>query len=658
MTQATRLVPVEKPFKQHMTVPGSKSYTIRALLLAALSSQNTGKAVTIENPLISDDTEAAIVCLRSLGLTVTVCNLNDTRNAVEGSSGWREPKTITVSGALNLIPDQDYLLNTNLSAATLRFFLALSAVIPGTQTLLGHAGLNRRPVRDLVDSLRQLGATVDYLDKEGYPPVKVSSKTLHADTIHIAGSTSSQYVSALLMIAPLIHPSDTTGSTARPLHITLPEPPVSKPYLDMTTDIMSAFGVNQVEVNNNCQSYRIPRPQQYHARHYIIEPDASSMAYPLAIAVLTKSTITISDVNQHSKQADMKFIGFLESLMGCKVTYTTQASGLMQLTLEGRGVRPVHADMTDCPDQAQTLAVLAAFAPGESRLDGLQSLRVKETDRLAALESELEKMGVATRVEGDSLFIQGGNPKPASISTFGDHRMAMAFAVAGSLLEGLSIEDPDVVNKTYPTFWHEMRQLGLNSVNMTSANTTKRPVHLPKIVLIGFMGAGKSAVAKQLALQLSLPTIEMDDCILEQSGYSSIAEVFSEKGEAHFRELEMSVAKSLRMSSNVIISTGGGVIMNTLTMAYLAENKAQLIYLDTPWSQIKKRLAHETVRPLFQTLDKAQELYELRLALYKHYQSATLSTTGILPEEIARQISQHILSGTPLQETVSALCTV
>jgi 3-phosphoshikimate 1-carboxyvinyltransferase len=616
-TRIVALTPLTGPVQATVAIPGSKSYTIRALILAAMAGKPGGQPVRIWNPLRSDDGQAVMGCLNVLGI--------DTRWGHEGGQSY-----VDVYGEVAGIAERDYTLHANLSAATLRFLLALSAVIPGRQTLLGHEGLNRRPVKDLVDALRKLGVEIEYLEQEGYPPVRVSSNGITANRLTVSGSTSSQYISALMMIAPWIH------AKGEPVVIELPDAPVSKPYLDMTMAIMRAFGVEAT--HQAYQTFEIPAGQIYQSEGYQIEPDASSAAYFAAIATLTQSTITLKNMNPASVQADMRFIEILKQ-MGTQV-YIQEGD----LIVEGHGVKPLQVNMCDCPDQAQALAVLAAFADGVTRIEGLQSLRVKETDRIAAVETELRKMGIQVESEMDALVIHGGNPKPALIATYGDHRMAMAFAVAGSVLEGLTLADPSVVNKTYPEFWQDLAALGVGVEEFQTGRMASEqclPETTSKWVLIGFMGSGKSTVAQLLADQHGLLLVEMDDCIVQQSGQKNVSDIFDQQGEAAFRLLEAQLAKSLKFKTNVVISTGGGVIMDAEVMKNLSE-QATVIWLNARWESILDRLKQKRDRPLSRDLEKASALYAQRLLLYQQAAHLTIETEGMTPQAIVAQIGQAL----------------
>lgn len=393
-------------------IPGSKSYTNRALILAAL----TKGAVELKNPLYCDDTEAMIDCLRSLGLQIET--LSD---------------RIIVHDDISCIENRLHRLFARDSGTTLRFMLALLCIVPGTKILGGNRRLLERPIEELIDALRRLGAEIEWCE-EG---LKICSSTLRGGSVSLRGDVSSQFVSALLMIAPLLPEG---------LTVQLTTAPISKPYIDMTLESMRSFGVF---THGN---YTIA-PQSYQKNELLIEGDYSSAAYFFAIAVLTKTAVTIENLNPDSLQADRKFLTLLEQ-MGNRVHY-----GKNRVTLEGMGPKPLDVAMEDCPDQVMTMAVLAAFANGSTTITGIQSLRGKESDRVEALRDELGKMGIQTEETQNSLTIHGAVPRAAKINTYNDHRIAMAFAVAKMKLPQLEICDPEVVKKTFPTFWETLGSL-------------------------------------------------------------------------------------------------------------------------------------------------------------------------------------------------------
>lgn len=412
---------LEKPVTATIEIPGSKSYTNRALVMAAL----TKGPVTLYHPLYSEDTEAMIACLRTLGIQIETL-----------------PDRAIVYDDISIIQNRSYELFAEDSGTTIRFLLALLCLTPGVKMIKGSARLNERPIKDLVDTLRLLGAKIDYLENKGQAPLMIHPSSLSSGgEVTIDASMSSQFFSALLMIAPFLD-----GLTIR-----LDGELISRPYIEMTIHAMHEWGVEVLQLEDG--GYHIPCKQHYHKNQYAIEGDFSSAGYFFAIAALTQSTVTLKNLNPYSAQADRKFLTILER-MGNEIHMNDQG-----ITIIGKQILPVSLDMEDCPDQVQTMAVLAAFARGVTKISGVRSLRLKETERVQALKNELGKMSIKTEDTHDTLTIYGGDPHPAMIDTYGDHRMAMAFAVAGTKLPGMQIRHPEVVNKTFPTFWEKLRSL-------------------------------------------------------------------------------------------------------------------------------------------------------------------------------------------------------
>jgi len=562
-----------------ISVPGSKSYTNRALLVSSLVKGR----VVINNPLMSGDTKAFISCLQALGISII-----------------KEKNNLVVKGDITKIKTKKYTLNTRLSGTTMRFLLALCCIIPGTKIITGEESLCKRPIKDLVDALRQLRAKITYLQKEGYPPVSITSSKLSGKDVRIAGSVSSQFLSALLMILPIV--GDIT--------ISLTDTLISKPYIDMTLGMLKKFGVT-IEHKNYSQFF--VKKQSFVAKEFLVEGDYSSASYFGAIAALTMSDITIENVQKDSLQADKTFFIILET-MGNKITY-----GKNFVRVEGTGVKPLTVDMESCPDQIQTVAVLAAFAHGKTIITGTQSLAVKETNRSFALKEELAKMGIKVEITKNTIVIFGGKPKPATIETYNDHRMAMSFAVAGSALSHMKIKDPDVVDKTFPQFWKILQSLGMQ-MTITQKSTEK-------IVLIGFMGAGKTTLAPLLAKRLKKNVVEMDTKVVEISKQKSIKNIFEKYGEKKFREFERQTAQKLGSKKPVVISAGGGVVENEETMGYLSHN-ATIIFLQTQFETILNRLVNIKDRPMWRDKEKTKQLFINRQALYERYADIIVTTDG------------------------------
>lgn len=419
-----KLTPLKKTDSlKIIDMPGSKSYTNRALLLAAL----TENPVLIKNPLKSDDTESMVNCLQELGIKVA-----------------KQGEDLLVFGSYLDVQDKNFTLNCNLAATTLRFLTALCCILPGTKVLFGRPPLHKRPIKDLVNTLKEMGAKIEYLENPGYPPLKITSSKLEAKQCKINGNISSQFLSSILHIAPLI------GD----FKILVENRLISRPYINMTIDTMKAFGVTLK--NLEYKEFYVAK-QKYHCQQYLVEGDYSAAGYFLAISALTGLRLNLKNLSPQSVQGDMEFLTILES-QNCSYNWTENG-----LIFEGQAdLKPISVNMENCPDQAQTLAVLMAFAEGKSVLTGVSSLRVKETERVKAVQSQLLKMNIKTESnDKDTLIIYGGKPNSATIETFHDQRMAMSFAVAGAVLKNIIIEDYMVVSKTFPLFWEKLKLLGI-----------------------------------------------------------------------------------------------------------------------------------------------------------------------------------------------------
>ncbi len=416
------LSPPPAPVQAHVRLPGSKSLTNRALLLAALADGTS----RLLHPLHSDDTAFMTEALRCLG--VCIDHEADTV-VVRGMGGYLSASTCA------------HLFIGN-SGTTVRFLTAAACLTPPDTSVVldGSARMRERPIRDLLGALLLLGVRAESVNGHGCPPVRVHGGGMPGGACRMAGDVSSQFLSALLQVAPYAR---------QDVEIEIVGDLVSKPYVDMTQAVMRAFGADME--NDNYQRLRVRAGQRYHARNYAIEADASNASYFLAAAAVTGGTVTLNNLGTGSIQGDVRFVDVLER-MGCTVTRGAQ------ITVTGPArLSAIEIDMEDIPDTAQTLAVCAAFADGPSRISGLASLRVKETDRLRAVATELPKLGVRVE-EGpeywviypptDSLYL------PAEIDTYDDHRMAMAFALTGLRIPGVTINEPGCVAKTFPDFWH------------------------------------------------------------------------------------------------------------------------------------------------------------------------------------------------------------
>lgn len=401
-------------------VPGSKSLTNRALILAALAEGTSH----LSGALDSDDTRVMIAALTALGYAVS-----------------HDPAatTIEVVGRAGKVPAKGADLFLENSGTSLRFLTAMTAIGYGKFRLDGIPRMRERPIADLMLSLNGLGSEVQSEFGTGCPPVIVQASGLDGGVAVVKGDVSSQFLSALLMVSPYCREATS---------ILVDGELVSKPYVSMTLDLMEMFGV-QIS-NRKFQRFDI-LPQRYHSRPFAIEPDASSASYFFAGAALAGGSITVEGLGSTSKQGDLSFVDLLEA-MGCTVergkTDTTVTGGAM--------LRGIDADMNHISDTVMTLAVLALFAHGHTRIRNIGHIRHKETDRIAALATELRKLGATVDEQPDGLVIfPPSKITPATIATYNDHRMAMAFAVAGLRVAGITIENPGCVAKTYPNFWHD-----------------------------------------------------------------------------------------------------------------------------------------------------------------------------------------------------------
>lgn len=415
------VTPIDRPVQASVRPPGSKSFTNRALLVAALAS---GGASRLADPLEADDTVAMRSCLRDLGVLI---DDNDDPWLVLGTGGELSAPSAP--------------LDARASGTTARFVTAAAVLADGPVTIDGTARMRQRPMRHLLDALSALGAEVDSAD--GYPPVTVSRGSLHGGTVEIDGSASSQFVSALLMLAPML---------GEPVVIRLAGGEVvSRPYLTSTLEVMEAFGS---EVEDRGDSFAVA-PTGYRKAHYDIEADASAAAYPLVAAAITGGVVAIEGIPATSTQPDLALVGVLEQ-MGCTARREPHR---IVLVAPPDGLRPVDVDMNLAPDAVLALSVACLFAPGPSRIRNVGNLRIKETDRLHALETEIRRMGAGAVVEDDDLLITPAPLHGAAIETYDDHRMAMSFALAGLRVPGVEIIDPTCVAKTWPTFFDMLEQL-------------------------------------------------------------------------------------------------------------------------------------------------------------------------------------------------------
>ena len=414
--------PVDK-LNATVMVPGSKSYTNRALMTASLA---TGESV-IKNPLLSEDTRIMISCLGEIGVDV---------------GSVPEENALIVKGCEGGIPVEGAKLLAGNAGTVVRFMTAALTLGKGQYEIDGIERMRKRPIQQLIDALNRLGADVVSIDGTGCPPVLINANGLTGGRIEIPGDISSQYISAILLAAPYA-----SGDVS----IVVIDDLVSKNYVDMTIDVMNKFGVD-VE-RDSYREFSVKSGQNYKGCEYIVEPDASGASYFFAAAAITGGRVKVEGLGESSLQGDTKFVDIL-SEMGCSVRKSSD-----WLEVEGGALRGVDVDMNDTPDVVQTLASVAVFAEGNTRIRNVRNLRYKETDRITAIVNELKKVGVEVKEFKDGLEINPSPPHSAEISTYNDHRMAMSFALIGLRVKGIKIKNPECVEKTFPDFFERLQQL-------------------------------------------------------------------------------------------------------------------------------------------------------------------------------------------------------
>jgi 3-phosphoshikimate 1-carboxyvinyltransferase len=457
-----------------VVLPGSKSISNRVLLLSALSEGTT----VVHDLLDSDDTRVMLEALRALGCaieqhgaTISITGIGSRRLAVSEAnpSTGQPPKKLFLGNA----------------GTAMRPLTAALALLGGEFELSGVPRMHERPIGDLVEALRQLGCPIDYLGNEGYPPLAIHpAPALQLDApIRVRGDVSSQFLTALLMALPLVATRDVVIEVVGEL--------ISKPYIEITLNMLERFGI--AVAREGWQRFTLPAGSRYRSPGEIhVEADASSASYFVALGALAgcREAVRIEGVGASSIQGDIRFVEAAR-LMGAEV-----ASGPNWLEVR-RGAWPLQAIDLDCnhiPDAAMTLAVMALYADGPTTLRNIASWRVKETDRLAAMATELRKLG-ATVDEGPDLLrvTPPAAWRPASIATYDDHRMAMCFALAAFNRAGahVRIQDPKCVGKTFPDFFET-----LFSVARTD------PPHIPVICVDGPTASGKGTLASEVARRL------------------------------------------------------------------------------------------------------------------------------------------------------------
>jgi 3-phosphoshikimate 1-carboxyvinyltransferase len=419
------IAPLARPVDADVQVVGSKSYTNRALIVAALARGTS----QLSGALFSDDTRYMAEALRQLGV---------------GVDADEQASTLTVQGIAGTIAAERAHCFVGNAGTAARFLPAVMALGPGIYEIDGIARMRERPIAPLVDALTRLGVRIEALGQPGCFPLRIHGGSLRGGRVSISGNVSSQYVSGLMLTAPAM---------AAGLTIDIEGELVSRPYLEMTAQLMRDFGAAVVQPTE--RTFAIS-PGGYDGRAYRIEPDASAASYFFGAAAITGGRVRVSGLGTRSLQGDRGLVHILAK-MGCSIR---EADDFTELTGPSPGtLRGVEVNMADLSDVAQTLAVVAPFATSPTRVTGIGFIRRKETDRIGAVVRELTRLGVRAEEETDGFVVYPGTAQPGDVDTYDDHRMAMSFALLGLVRPGIRIRDPRCVAKTFPTYFTVLETL-------------------------------------------------------------------------------------------------------------------------------------------------------------------------------------------------------
>ncbi|MEN6384073.1 MAG: 3-phosphoshikimate 1-carboxyvinyltransferase [Phycisphaerales bacterium] len=398
-----------------VTAPPSKAHTLRAIIIGSLAKGTT----VIRNPLLAEDQLNVINCLRKLGVKI---DYNQERIIIEGCSGKYSP-----------VENE---LNVGESGVGMNFLCSAANLSDKPVIITGSKRLTERPIAEVIDGMRQLGCKIDYMNKDGFPPVKIHGGGIKGASASIKGSKTSQYFSSITIASPY---------AKKPVTLHCTDKMTERPYFDISLQMMSEFGVNAV--NEKYKQITIPKAK-YIAKDMTIEGDYSSASFFFLAAAITKSKITVKGLRTDTKQGDKAFIDLLQK-MGCKVTKSQD-----KIVLEGTELSPIEQDMSNIPDLVPPFAIACALAKGTSRITNISHLRYKESDRASVIADGLAQIGVKATCEENELIIQGTQDiHRARINPHNDHRIAMSFAAIGLLTGWHIIENEKCVAKSFPDFW-------------------------------------------------------------------------------------------------------------------------------------------------------------------------------------------------------------
>ncbi|KAH9061176.1 Pentafunctional AroM protein [Lactarius vividus] len=648
-------VPTKSPIR--MATPGSKSISNRSLVLAALGSGTC----RLRNLLHSDDTQVMMAALHEL----------------KGASfEWEDGgETLVVhggKGSLSVPPKgkEVYLGNAGTAARFLTTVCTLvqsSKTGPSATVITGNARMKQRPIGPLVDALGSNGSQIQYLESEGCLPLSIKPDGLKGGRIKLAASVSSQYVSSILLCAPYAQEPVTLELTGGQV--------ISQPYIDMTLAMMRTFGVEVVRETDPASGrlldvYSIPKAVYRNPSDYSIESDASSATYPLAIAAITGTTCTISNIGSSSLQGDARFAKEVLEPMGCKVTQTateTTVQGPPKGQLKALGLIDMEP-MTDAFLTASVLAAVAAGTPAKgrelddsnklttTRIIGIANQRVKECNRIRAMIDQLAKFGVETKELDDGLEVYGKSigdlKRGVSVHCYDDHRVAMAFSVLGTVVDETVLEEKRCVEKTWPNWWDDLEnKIGLKVVGVelgqVADHASTKPDEAPSVVIIGMRGSGKTHIGELAATTLGW-TFTDADAYFEQKFPTGLRDYVQQHGWPAFRAAEIEVLKELlqKFPSRHVISLGGGIVeipeAREILSSYAKDRP--VVHVVRPVHEIVAYLEAESSRPAYG--EPIIDVYKRREAWFTECSSYEfINSTVSITSETKSPVSSATVTG-------------